>query len=349
MWSTRHGGGGESRPSGAWTGHPAPSFSDTADEILDLWCRRGDLEADYVVADAAGDGAGGDGEDDGVGAGMKQGGVEREVALDPGGFDAVAVDGAAAAAEVGVGAYVFAVDGDAEGAGAGVGKAEAQGGFAGGGRVRRHGEVNSPGGGAALVLAGGLEVDVVGDLVDVPVLGGIGLADGEVDVVGEELGVFDVHAPVPVVVALEELLGGAVGCADLEDLLTVVDGMPLDGAEVESMLAGGDGDVGGGVIGAKDSIGDSVELVGAGADIGDGESAVGCAARPELVVLGVVLPGDALRLEGEARGTGCCGSCSGGTGRDVGAAVAALAVGEERVIGDGAVVGDGCGWGRGGR
>src|ERR1017187_8516907 len=219
--------------------------------VVGLRCGRGDLEADYVVADAAGDRSGGNGEDDGVGAGMQQRCVEREVALHPGCFDPVAVDGAAASAEVGVGADVLAVDGDAEGAGAGVGEAEAQRGLAGAGSVGGHGEVDGPRGRAALVLAGGFEVDVVRDLVDVPVLGGIGLADGEVDVVGEELGVLDVHAPVPVVVALEELLGGAVGRADLEDLLAVVDGAPLDGAEVEGLLPGGDGDVGCSVIDRK--------------------------------------------------------------------------------------------------
>ena len=205
--------------------------------------------------------------------------------------------------------------------------------------------MDGPRRGAALVLAGGFEVDVVGDLVDVPVLGWIGFADCEVNVIGEVLGVLDVHSPVPVVVAFEELFGGAVGGADLEDLLAVVDGMPLDGAEVESVLAGGDGDVGGGVVRAEDAVGDGVELVDAGADVGDGEGSVGGAVGPELVVLGVVLPGDALRLEGEASGTGSGGRCSGGTRRDVGAAVAALAVGEEGVVGDGAVVGGGCGWG----
>src|ERR1017187_7563458 len=109
-----------------------------------LRCGWGYLEADYVVADAAGDRAGGDGEDDGVGAGMQQRRVEREVALDPGGFDPVAVDSAAAAAEVGVGADVLAVDGDAEGAGAGVGEAEAKRGLACGGGVGGHIEMDGP-------------------------------------------------------------------------------------------------------------------------------------------------------------------------------------------------------------
>jgi hypothetical protein len=145
-----------------------------------------------------------------------------------------------------------------------------------------------------------------------------------------------------VVIALVELFGGAVGRANLEDLLTVVDRVPLDGAEVEGLLAGGDGDVGGGVVRAEDSVGDGVELIGAGADVRLGEGAVGRTVGPELVVLGVVLPGDALRLERAAGGTGCRGSCTSRTGRDVGAAVAALAVGENRVVRVGAVVRDGC-------
>ena len=142
----------------------------------------------------------------------------------------------------------------------------------------------------------------MGDLVDIPVLGWIRFTYCEINIIGEILRVFNVHSPVPMVVALEELFGAAVGGADLKDLLAVVDGMPLDGAEVESVLAGGDCDVGGGVVGAEDAVGYGVELVDAGADVGDGEGAVGGAVRPELIVLGIVLPGDGLGLEGEAAG-----------------------------------------------
>ena len=101
-----------------------------------------------------------------------------------------------------------------------------------------------------------------------------------------------------------------------------------------SFWPGGDGDGGGGVVRAEDAVGYGVELIGAGADVGDGEGAVGCALCPELVVLGVVLPGDGLGREVEGGG-------SGGAGWDVGAAVGALAVGEEWV-GGGWVFG-GCG------
>ena len=172
-----------------------------------------------------------------------------------------------------------------------------------------HGEVDPPRGGAALVAAVGFEVGVVRDLIDEPVFGGIGFADGEVDVVGEELGVLDVLAPVPVVVAVAELFGGAVGGADLPELLAEVGGVPLDGAEVE-FLAGRNGDGGGGVVCAEDAVGYGVELISAGADVGDGEGAVGCALCPELIVLGVVLPGDGLGREVEGGG-----SARGGVGR----------------------------------
>ena len=133
--------------------------------------------------------------------------------------------------------------------------------------------MDGPGGGAAFAAAGAVVADDVRDLVDVPVFVEVALADGVVDVVGEEFGVLEVEAPVPVVVALEELGGGAVGDADLPELLAVADGLPVELAEVER-LARDYGDVGLGVL-AEDAVGDGVKLVGAGADLGDGEVAVG--------------------------------------------------------------------------
>src|ERR1035437_3799557 len=269
---------------------------------------------------------------------MQQCGVKVEVALDPGAFDAVAHHACTAAADVGVGADVLAVDGDAERTSAGAGYAEPQSGLAGGWSLRWHCEVDRPRGGAALIAPVRLVVDVVRNLVDVPILCRVGFADGEVDVVGEVLGVFDVHAPVPVIVALIEHLGGAVRRADLEYLLAEVGRLPLDGPEVERLLAGGDGDAGCSVVRAEDTVGDGVKLVGARANVGDGEGAVSGAVGPELVVLGVVLPGDGLGREVEARGTRA-GPGSGGSRRDIGAAVSALTIGEEGVINDGAVGG----------
>ena len=181
-----------------------------------------------------------------------------------------------------------------------------------------HGELDGPGCGPALapltphvlgsgwvvdpaealvegVLGGGVLPGVgggVGDLLEEPVLAVVALADGVGDVVGEEVAVAQRPAPEPVVgaVALEELVAGAVRVADLPDLPAIADGLPVELAQVQR-LARFHGDVGLGVL-AEDAVGEGVQRVGAGADVGDGESAVLSAVGPELVVVAVVRPGD---------------------------------------------------------
>ena len=68
---------------------------------------------------------------------------------------------------------------------------------------------------------------VVRHLVDEPVLAEVAFADGELDIVREELRVVDVLAPVLVVVALQELRRGAVGDANLPELLSIAHRHPL--------------------------------------------------------------------------------------------------------------------------
>src|SRR5208283_5916640 len=107
-----------------------------------------------------------------------------------------------------------------------------------------------------------------------------------------EVAVAQRPAPEPVVgaVALEELVAGAIGVADLPDLPAVADGLPVELAQVQR-LARFDRDVGLGVL-AEDSVGEGMKRVGAGADVGDGEAAVVGAVGPELVVVAIVRPGD---------------------------------------------------------
>ena len=88
------------------------------------------------------------------------------------------------------------------------------------------------------IFGGGIHPGIGGGvrhLFEEPVLVVVALADGVGDVVGEEAGVAQRPAPEPVVVAVafEELVGGAVGIADLPDLLAVADGLPVEFAEVE--------------------------------------------------------------------------------------------------------------------
>ena len=75
----------------------------------------------------------------------------------------------------------------------------------------------------------------VGDFLEEPVFAVVAFADGVGDVVGEEIAVAEAPAPEPVVgaVAFEEFVSGAVGIADLPELLAVADGLPIELAEVD--------------------------------------------------------------------------------------------------------------------
>jgi len=101
--------------------------------------------------------------------------------------------------------------------------------------------VDGPGGGASAGAAGVVIGEGVRNLLEEPVFAIVTLADGVIDIVRKELRIFDIPAPVEVVVALEELRAVAVGNADVPELLTVADGLPCELAEIER-LARGDGD-----------------------------------------------------------------------------------------------------------
>ena len=129
-------------------------------------------------------------------------------------------------------------------------------------------------------------------LLEEPVLGRIALADGVGDVVGEEAGIAQRPSPQPVVgaIALEELVCGAVGIADLPELFAIADRLPVEFAEVQGfcLLRRSPSRS---VIFTEDSIGKGAQNVGAGPHIGDGESAISRAVHPELVVVSVMRPG----------------------------------------------------------
>ena len=65
----------------------------------------------------------------------------------------------------------------------------------------------------------------------IPVAPPVALADDEIDVVGKLLGIEVVKPPLPIVVAVAELLGAAVGDADLPELPAVAERGPGQLAE----------------------------------------------------------------------------------------------------------------------
>ena len=114
----------------------------------------------------------------------------------------------------------------------------------------------------------------MGHLLEEPVFVIIALADGIGNVVGKQAAVAQAPAPQPVIVGitLEELVSGAVGIADLPNLLAVADWLPVEFAEVD-LLVCLDGDVCLGVF-AQDSVRKGVQSVFTRADVGDGKSSV---------------------------------------------------------------------------
>ncbi len=145
-----------------------------------------------------------------------------------------------------------------------------------------------------------------------PVLAVIALADGVGQVVGEEERIAQAPAPEPIVrsIALEEFIGGAVGVADFPDLLAIADRLPFDIAQVQH-LAGFDGDVRLGEL-AEDAVGEGVQGVGSGSDVGERELAVFAAVVPELIEFGVVCPIDH-GVDG-AKSTACSAEWAAGAG-----------------------------------
>ena len=119
--------------------------------------------------------------------------------------------------------------------------------------------MDCPGRGAAHAGAGSIVADDVGDLLEIPVFAEIAFSDGVVHVVGKQIGVFQIHAPVEIVVAVEKFRAIAIWNADVPELAAIADGLPLQGAKIER-FAGRDRDVTEGKF-SEDAIGDRVQLV----------------------------------------------------------------------------------------
>ena len=112
------------------------------------------------------------------------------------------------------------------------------------------------------------------------------------DVLGEKFWVLQIPAPVEIVVAFEEFGGGTIWNSDVPELFSVADyicGCQTRSESVPQILAGFHNDICQDEF-AEDAVGDGVEGVLAGADVGDCEFSVRGAVDPEFVVFGVVLP-----------------------------------------------------------
>ena len=114
--------------------------------------------------------------------------------------------------------------------------------------------------------AGTVIVNDVRNLFEIPVFPEIASADRVVHILREQLGVLQIHSPVEVVVAFEELRAGPIGNSDVPELPAETHGFPFQPAEIDG-LSRLDGHIGLGVF-AQNSVGDGVQLVNAGANLG---------------------------------------------------------------------------------
>src|ERR1700733_367889 len=263
------------------------------------------FETNNVIADAIRDAAGRDSKHNRICARLEQRCVKVEVLLNPGSLDAIANHRSTRTKQVRHVPRIFSVDRNAKRTCREAIKPEAQSRLACGLLACGHLEMNRPRSGSPLISTIRFEVSIVGHLIDEPVLGGVGLAHREIDVVGKELRVFDIHSPNPIIVAFEELLCGTVRRANLPNLSAVVRRMPFKSAEIK-LLPGRDGHVRGRVVSAKNSIRNCVKLVRSRTHIRNSKAAIVGTARPKLVVLGVVLPRN--RLWRKTKSTNSCRS-----------------------------------------
>src|SRR6202041_1501260 len=277
-------------------------FQSTEAHLRPWWSN---LEANNVVADAIRDAAGRDSKHNRICARLEQGCVKVDVLLNPGSLDAIANHRSTRTKQVRHIPCVFAVDRNAKRTCRGAIEPEAQRCLACGLSACGHLETNRPRTGSALIPTIRLEVSIVRHLIDKPIFRRVGLANREVDVVGKELRVFDIHSPVPMIIAFEELPGGAIRRANLPDLLTVVRRMPLNSAEIQ-LLPRRNGHVRGRVISAENSIRNGVKLICSRAHIRNSKAAIIGTMRPKLVVLGIVLSCD--RLWRKTKSTNACRS-----------------------------------------
>src|ERR1700683_3439928 len=123
----------------------------------------------------------------------------------------------------------MAVDADGDAAGADAADGEPQNSTAGQGIWQI--EVDSPRRGAANAASIAAVIGSMGNLLKIPVLAVVADADGVIYVTVKEISILEVHSPVEIVVALEELRAFSVGDADVPDLPAIANGLPGERAE----------------------------------------------------------------------------------------------------------------------
>ena len=127
----------------------------------------------------------------------------------------------------------------------------------------------------------------------IPVMPPVALADDEIDIVGKLFRIEIIQSPLPVVVAVAEFLGTAVGDADLPDLPAIADRDPRQLPEF-GRLARFHVNVSPTEV-AQHTVRERVESVGARPRIRDGESPRPVCSGPILIVFAVGLPVDGER------------------------------------------------------